>query len=76
MESDFILYLIHISGDRMIDCGVYILSRDYPTVGIFRGEPILSFIPLHLSAEERIEGVVPLIQSCWFSEENVFTCVC
>ena len=43
MTGDFILHVIHISGDRMIDCGVDTLSRGCPTEGVMRGDPILSF---------------------------------
>lgn len=52
MEDDLILRLIHVSRDQMIDCGVDKLSRCCPTEGVMKGESILSFIPLHLSAEE------------------------
>ena len=59
MTGDFILHLIHISGNRIIDCRVDTLSRGCPTEGVMRWDPILSFLTLHLSAQERSEGMVP-----------------
>ena len=69
MTGDFILHLIHISGDRMIDCGVDTLSRRCLTEEVMRVDPILSFLPLHLSTEEKSEGVVLWLRSFWASEE-------
>ena len=70
MDGDFNLYLIHVSEDRMIDCGVDVLSRGYSTKELMRREPILTFIPLHFSAEKQSEDVIPWIRSCWSSEET------
>jgi len=64
MEGNVILYLIHISRDRMIDYGADSLSRECSTEGSMRGELIVSFLPFHLTVEEQSEGVVPWIRSC------------
>ena len=51
MEGDFILHMIHILGDQIIECDVDALSRGFLTERVMRGEPILYFLHLYLSVE-------------------------
>ena len=62
MECDFILYLFHILGERIKECGIDTISRSCPIEGVVRGEKILSFLPLHNSAVERSGGLLSWIR--------------
>ena len=71
MAGDMIIDLIHISGKRMITSGIDGLSRGVCNEGVVSGIPILNFLPLHLSADERNLDVIPLIKSWWSSNDNL-----
>ena len=58
MKSGLILHLIHVSGRRMIDCGVDGLSRGDHTTGIMQGNDIRTYVPLHLNAFTRSPALV------------------
>ena len=47
------IHFIHVAGTRMIAQGTDGLSRGDLNEGVMRGDGILSFVPLHLSALER-----------------------
>ena len=53
LDGGCIIRLIHVSGSRMISQGTDGLSRGDTGEGIMGGKPMLSFVPLHLSAVER-----------------------
>ncbi|KAL7563889.1 hypothetical protein ACA910_013215 [Epithemia clementina (nom. ined.)] len=53
MKGRAFIHIIWISGRRMIDQGTDGLSRSDFTNGVMRGEPMLNFVPFHLSAMER-----------------------
>ena len=44
MEGEFIVHLINISVDRMIDCGIDALLRGSSTERVMREGPILTFL--------------------------------
>ena len=50
---DFILHVIHVSGKRMIKQGTDGLSRGDHSEGVMTGQPMITFVPLHLSALTR-----------------------
>ena len=52
-KHDFILHVVHVSGKRMIEQGTDGLSRGDHSQGVMTGRPMISFVPLHLSAFER-----------------------
>ena len=53
MNAGAELFVVHVSGKRMIESGVDGLSRGDLNAGMMNGQSIYSFIPLHLSALER-----------------------
>jgi hypothetical protein len=53
MEGDLILHLIHVAGTMMVAEGADGGSRGDLNQGVMAGQPILDFVPLHLSALER-----------------------
>ena len=53
MNAGAELFVIHVSGKRMIESGVDGLSRGDLNAGMMNGQSIYSFIPLHQSAVER-----------------------
>ena len=64
---DLVLRLrLHVAGTRMITSGVDGLSRGETGEGVVQGKEILSFIPLHLDALERINGAVHTWVESWW----------
>ena len=63
MTGDMNIHLIHISGKRMIASGIDGLLRGVYNEGFMRGIPMLKFLPLHLSADERSSEVIPWLRS-------------
>jgi len=57
MQYDVQLHVIHVSGSRMIRQGTDGLSRADHLNGVMNGEPMRSFVPLHLSAFERSKSL-------------------
>jgi hypothetical protein len=70
MTGVFQLHVIHCAGTRMKAQGTDALSRGDLTEGVMRGEPIMTFVPLHLSALERSPGLKPWVES-WFGTEEL-----
>ncbi len=66
MRGECRIYLVHVSGKRMVWQGTDGLSRDDFNAGVMMGEPMSSFIPLHLSAIEREAGITEWVKS-WAS---------
>ncbi len=64
-----IIHVIHISGKRMIACGVDGLSRGDITEGIAAGITMDNFVPLHKDCCERSPNVIAWINSWWPTEE-------
>jgi hypothetical protein len=70
-DGGFILHVIHISGKRMKASGVDGLSRGDLTEGMMGGQDPLSFIPFHLGADERSNGLVDTwVRSWWRSKRG------
>ena len=68
MKEDFSLFVYHVSGTRMIACGVDGLSRGNKAEGITKGLPMLNYLPIHLSPADRSDGLETWIRSCWNEE--------
>jgi hypothetical protein len=70
MDGELLLHVIHVAGTRMIDEGADGGSRGDLSQGAMSGQPVLDFIPLHLSALERSAEVEPWIRSWWDKERG------
>ena len=71
MQCSFSLFVIHVSGTRMIEQGTDGTSRGDLQGGSLNGRPIREFAPLHLTALERNKDLKDWIKSwigqkCWF----------
>jgi hypothetical protein len=53
MSGSLALHVIHVAGKRMIAQGTDALSRGITTAGVMAGMEFSSFVPLHLSVQER-----------------------
>ena len=53
MEGRLIMHVLHVLGTRMVEAGIYGLSRVSNTGFIIRGIENLKFIPLQLGSLER-----------------------
>ena len=62
------LHIFHIAGTRMIEQGTDGVSRGFLAQGIMAGEPMLSFIPIHLTAFERSPLLETWVRS-WSASE-------
>jgi hypothetical protein len=62
MNGGLSLHVIHVSGKRMIAQGTDALSRGITTAGVMAGMDFSSFVPLHLSVQER---QTPSILAAW-----------
>ena len=70
-DGGFILHVIHISGNLMKALGVDGLSQGDLTEGMMGGKDPLSFIPFHLGADERANGLVGTwVQSWWRTKKG------
>jgi hypothetical protein len=69
MTGVCIIHMIHVAGTRMIWQGTDGLSRGDWNAGVMAGDTMLSFIPLHLTAVERVPKVEEWIRS-WFTIEG------
>jgi hypothetical protein len=63
MSGQIRLHVIHVASSRMIAQGTDGLSRGDYTCGVMTGIPMLSYIPLHLSAMERRPQLLSWVQS-------------
>ena len=70
MKLSIIIWVIHVFGKRMIRVGVDGVSRGSLNAGVMAGANMLSFVPLHLSAFERSEALLPWLLS-WSGESTV-----
>ena len=58
MHNDFTLYMYHVAGTRMIECGIDGLSRGDKSEGIASGEAVLTFFPIHQSPDTRSSQLI------------------
>ena len=65
MQGDMMIHVINIARTRMIASGVDGLSRGFTTEGVMRSKDLLSFVPLHQGAEERICFLIEWVRSWW-----------
>jgi hypothetical protein len=70
MAGELILHVIHVAGTRMVAEGADGGSRGDLNQGVMAGQPILDFVPLHLSALERSDKVEEWIRSWWDEERG------
>ena len=70
MAGDMIIHLIHISGLRITSV-IDGLPIGVCNEGVMSGVPMLNFLPLHLSVDERSSKVIPWIKSVWNSDINL-----
>eukprot|EP00980_Cylindrotheca_fusiformis_P008541 scaffold1809_cov107-Cylindrotheca_fusiformis.AAC.5 len=71
MKYGFVALVVHCAGTRMIAQGTDGLSRGGLNEGVMGGEPMSSFLPLHLTAFERSPELKPWVES-WAGSEAVF----
>mmetsp|Transcript_21443 Transcript_21443/g.30696 ORF Transcript_21443/g.30696 Transcript_21443/m.30696 type:complete len:502 (+) Transcript_21443:2685-4190(+) len=65
------LWVIHISGTRMISQGTDGISRGNFLEGVMTGIPMLEYVPLHLSALTRSADLIPWLES-WCPIPTIF----
>jgi hypothetical protein len=71
MMGDFTLHVYHVSGTRMITSGIDGLSRGDKLEGIAKGEPMSSFIPIHLSPITRSPNLLNWVNSWWDEDSGI-----
>eukprot|EP00980_Cylindrotheca_fusiformis_P003889 scaffold863_cov100-Cylindrotheca_fusiformis.AAC.4 len=71
MRFGFVALVVHCAGTRMIAQGTDGLSRGGLNEGVMGGEPMESFLPLHLTAFERSPELMPWVNS-WAGPDAVF----
>jgi hypothetical protein len=64
------LHIFHVAGTRMIAQGTDGVSRGCLDQGVMGGEEMVSFIPIHKSATERSDGLLPWIRS-WCGQSSI-----
>ena len=64
------IHMVHIPGTRMIEQGTDRLSRGDLTEGVMKGQSILEFVPLNLSATDRQPVVEDWLRS-WLASKPV-----
>ena len=69
MEGEMILYIIHISGTRMIQSGIDGLSRGDTHKGVAVGKKMLNFVELHRSPVQRSPQILQWVKSWWFRKQ-------
>ena len=68
MHNDFTLYMYHIAGTRMIECGIDGLSRGDKSEGIASGEEVITFVPIHQRPDVRSTNLVDWVKTWWHNE--------
>ena len=59
LAAGCVIHIIHVAGTRMISQGTDGLSRGDTAEGVMKGDAMLAFVPLHLSAVERSATLKP-----------------
>ena len=62
MSGQCVIHVIHVAGTRMINQGTDGLSRGDKTSGVMAGENMISFVPLHLNAQDRSPDITAWIE--------------
>lgn len=62
MKDTTRIQVIRVAGSQMISQGSDGLSRGLLTEGVMRGNSMLSFVPLHLSALDTSNTVIPWLK--------------
>jgi hypothetical protein len=63
MRTGCQMYIFHVSGKRMIAQGTDGVSRGNLAEGVMAGVPMANFLPFHLSAVERSDGLLDWVHS-------------
>jgi hypothetical protein len=74
MRSGITLHVIHVAGKRMMAQGTDGVSRGDLLTGVFAGNSLLDYVPLHSTALERSVNLLPWVRG-WYPnpELNVMT---
>jgi hypothetical protein len=67
MHKRLMLHMVHVAGKRMISQGTDGLSRGDTSIGVMSGTSMISYVPLHLSANQRQGEVLKDWILTWFS---------
>jgi hypothetical protein len=70
MDGGLNLRVIHVAGTRMIEQGTDCGSRGDLNQGVMAGEPMLKYVPLHLTALDRSPELEGWIRSWWDDERG------
>jgi hypothetical protein len=70
MQGQLVLHVHHVAGTRMIAQGTNGLSRGVMTEGVMAGQPMVSFVPLHLDALDQHPAVLTWIQD-WMEQPHL-----
>lgn len=62
MASNMILHLIHMSEERIINCGINRISRNVTNQGVMKGIPIFHYVLFDKDAADRSQGLLPWIR--------------
>jgi hypothetical protein len=73
MDGGLNLRSIHLAGTRMIEQGTDGGSRGDLTQGVMAGEPMLQYVPLHLTALERSPDLENWVRSWWDDKRGKLT---
>lgn len=73
MEGRCILHMVHVAGTRMITQGTDGLSRGDRNAGVMAGKSMLSFLPLHRTADEQSCELMPWVKT-WADGERKTDC--
>ena len=65
MRGELILLVIHITGTRMIEAGIYVLSRVNEFGGMIRGLNPIKFSLLDYGAVGTLAKLDPFIRTWW-----------
>ena len=63
MQAGCTIFLVHVSGLRMVASGTDGVSRGVFNAGVMMEQPLLKFVPLHLSALERSPDLFKWVSS-------------
>jgi hypothetical protein len=73
MDGGLNLRVIHVAGTRVVEQGTDGGSRGDLTQGVMAGEPMLQYVPLHLTALERSSNLEDWVRSWWDDERGELT---
>jgi hypothetical protein len=73
MDGGLKLRVLHVTGTRMVEQGTDGGSSEDLTQGVMSGEPMIKYVPLHLSALDRGPLVEAWVRSWWDEERGKLT---